>query len=105
MTYEEALINQDISNTALGDNTSIVYFGIFAMWQYNYIKVYNLVLYPTKYEAKFNTADYSDAIAFARVSAKTQFDLSSGSSYDQFVTSFDENAVNDTELNNYLNKP
>lgn len=103
MTYEQAEEQQIISNNALGDNLETVKFGIFAYWLYNWQKNYQLVLYPTKYATPFTNADYSQAIAFARVSNVTQIKLQSASSYDDFVTEFDNAVATDEELNNYLN--
>ena len=103
MTYEQAEEQQLISNNALGENLETVKFGIFAFWLYNWQKNYQLVLYPTKYATPFGNADYSQAIAFARVSNVAQFKMPSGGSYDEFVDAFDADVAADEELNNYLN--
>ena len=103
MTYEEAEFNQTAANTALGENTDTVRYDIYAYLPLNWVKNYDICLYPTKYDDQFAAATDSEKLAFQRVSALTQVKLTPGSSFDDFVSSFDTNATNDEELNNYLN--
>lgn len=103
MTYEQAQEQEAIANEALGDNTAIVKYGIFAFWPLNWVKNWNIVMYPTIYATPFGNADDSIKLAFQRVSALTSYKITPGSSYDEWVTLFDVNTASDEELNNYLN--
>ena len=103
MTYEEAELQETIANEALGDNTAIVKYGIFAFWPLNWVKNWYIVMYPTVYATQFEDADDSIKLAFQRVSALTSYQLAPGSSYDEWVELFDVKTASDEELNNYLN--
>jgi hypothetical protein len=103
MTYEQAQEQEAIANEALGDNTETVKYGIFAFWPLNWVKNWDIVMYPTVYETQFVDADDSVKLAFQRVSAQTSYNIASGSSYDEWVTLFDTLTASDEELNNYLN--
>jgi len=103
MTYEQAQEQEAIANEALGDNTEIVKYGIFAFWPFNWVKNWDIVMYPTIYATPFGNADDSIKLAFQRVSALTSYKIASGSSYDEWVTLFDTLTASDEELNNYLN--
>ena len=104
MTYEEAELQQTIANDALGENTNTVKYGIFAFWPLNWVKNWDIVMYPTVYETPFSNADDSIKLAFQRVSAQTSYNIASGSSYDEWVALFDTLTESDEELNNYLNE-
>jgi hypothetical protein len=80
--------------------SGIVKYSVFAYWDIKYNKLYNVVLYPKSRDAKFETATASEKLAFARVSLISQ--LSAPAAYTTFNTTFEANALLDTELNNYL---
>lgn len=103
MTYDEAELQETIANEALGDNTTTVKYGIFAFWPLNWVKNWDIVMYPTIYATQFAAATDSQKLAFQRVSAQTSYKIAPGSSYAEWVELFDTLTASDEELNNYLN--
>lgn len=101
MTYEQAEAAAIANNEIIVDYLETIYFSVFAYWNTQYTKYYNIVLIPSKYKNQFNAADYSEALAFARVSIKAN--LQPYSTADTWVSNFDAEVLTDTELNQYLN--
>jgi hypothetical protein len=81
---------------------SVIMYKVFALWTINYEKVYNVILIPAGLNAAFNDADYSQQLAFARVSLLSQ--LGAPTTLESFVNNFTSNAEKDSELDDYLNK-
>jgi hypothetical protein len=99
MTLIEANQQAADFNNSLGERTSSAKYKSFAFWRPDWLKTYNVVLIPTKYEADFNGASESQKIAFQRVAVKALnliIDLST------FVSNFDAIGANDEELASYL---
>lgn len=99
MTFEQATAQALYFNTSLGEAVATSKYKVFAIWQPDYIKAYNVVLIPTKYENQFDAATESQAIAFQRVSVKALVNVTDLAS---FVSNFDSIAANDAELSSYL---
>lgn len=100
MTFEEATAQAASFNASLGEGIATAKYKVFAFWLPDYLKNYNVVLIPTKYEAQFDAATESQAIAFQRVSVKSLVNITDLAS---FVSNFDTNTLSDPELNSYLN--
>lgn len=92
-----AILNQSL--TATGADGTVKY-SSFAIWDGQYNKSYNVVLYPKIRDGKFETATESQKLSFARVSLKSQ--LGAPQSFVNFNIAFEANALLDTELANYL---
>lgn len=99
MTQEEANQQSADFNTSLGEGTATAKYKSFAFWLPDWLKNYGVVLIPTKYEAQFDAATESQAIAFQRVSAKALANITDLAS---FVSNFDTIGANDEELASYL---
>ena len=102
MTLEQAQAAAIANNEIINEYTETLYYDVFANWSIQYTKQYNIVLIPAKYKIKFQAADYSEAIAFARVSIKTN--VLPYTTADTWVTNFDAEVLTDSELNKYLNE-
>lgn len=94
---EQALYLNEIIKGYITD----INYKVFAYWSNALTKYWSTVLIPTKYNTQFETADYSQAIAFARVSNSTL--LKPYADAAEFVVNFDSDASADDELNKYLN--
>lgn len=101
MTFEQATAAASANNEIINEYAGTIYYDIFTYWNIQYVKQYNVVLIPAKYKIKFGSADYSQAIAFARVSIQTN--VLPYTTADTWVTNFDTQVLADSELNNYLN--
>ena len=99
MTQEAATTEATRINDVIGEGTATAKTKVFAYWLPTYVKDYNTVLIPTKYEAQYNAATDSQAIAFQRVSLKAQ---KGNSSLADFVAQFDIEGALDDELAAYL---
>lgn len=99
MTFEQATQQATDFNTSLGEGTATAKYKVFAYWLPDWLKVYNVVLIPTKYETQFNAASESQAIAFQRVSVKALANITDLAS---FVSNFDTIGASDSELASYL---
>lgn len=101
MTLEQAQALASANNEIISDYTETLYYDVFTYWSIQYTKQYNVVLIPAKYKIQFAAADYSEALAFARVSIKTN--VLPYTTADTWVTNFDAEVLTDSELNKYLN--
>lgn len=99
MTQEAATTEATRINDVIGEGTATAKTKVFAYWLPNYVKDYNTVLIPTKYEVQYNSATDSQAIAFQRVSLKAQ---KGNLSLVEIVAQFDIEGALDTELAAYL---
>jgi hypothetical protein len=103
MTYEQATQLTEDLNAALtaSGNTNLTY-SVYALWDQQAQKSYNVILYPLVYKTKYEAADTSGQFSVVRVSIKTQ---SAGPSTDEgFINNFNANVAKDPEANNLLNK-
>lgn len=101
MTLEQAQALATANNEIINEYTGTIYYDIFTYWNIQYVKQYNVVLIPAKYKIQFGSADYSEALAFARVSIQTN--VLPYTTAETWVTNFDTQVLADSELNNYLN--
>jgi hypothetical protein len=101
MTNEQATAAATANNEIINEYTRTIIYQVFAYWSIQFEKQYNIVLIPAKYKIQFGSADYSEALAFARVSRKTN--VLSYTTADTWVSNFDNEAAADPELNKYLN--
>lgn len=101
MTLEQAQALASANNEIISDYTETLYYDVFTYWSIQYTKQYNVVLIPAKYKIQFSAADYSEALAFARVSIKTN--VLPYTTADTWVTNFEAEVLTDSELNKYLN--
>ena len=99
MTQEAATTESTRINDVIGEGTATAKTKVFAYWLPTYVKDYNTVLIPTKYETEYNAATDSQAIAFQRVSLKAQ---KGNLSLVDFVAQFDIEGALDDELAAYL---
>jgi hypothetical protein len=99
MTQAEATTEATRINDVIGEGTATAKTKVFAYWMPTYVKDYNTVLIPTKYETEYNAATDSQAIAFQRVSIKAQ---KGNISLADYVAQFDIEAAADEELATYL---
>lgn len=102
MTLDQAQAAAAANNEIIFDYTGTIYYEVFTYWSIQYTKQYNIVLIPAKYKGQFAAADYSEALAFARVSIKTN--TLPFTTADSWVTNFDAEVLTDSELNKYLNE-
>lgn len=104
MNLEQATQLAESLNDTLAESLADAYvvYKVFALWSIDYTKIYNVVLIPAGLNLAFDEADYSQQIAFARVSLASQ--LGQPASYEVFVNNFTSNTTKDSELDNYLNK-
>jgi hypothetical protein len=101
MTLKEAQDLAAANNEIIIDYIDTIIYKVFTYWNIQYVKQYNIVLIPEKYITQFEAADYSQAIAFARVSIQTN--VLPYTTADTWVTNFDAEVLTDSELNKYLN--
>jgi hypothetical protein len=99
MTQTEATIEATRINDIIGEGTATAKTKVFAYWMPTYVKQYNTVLIPAKYEVQYDAATDSQAIAFQRVSLKAQ---KGNLSLADYVAQFDIEGAEDTELAAYL---
>lgn len=104
MNFEQADELAQKLNSILKNNLAdaFVVYKVFAYWDINYSKSYNVVLLPVGLNALYNSANESEKLSFVRVSTITQ--LAQPTSYENFVNTFTNNVSKDSELNEYLNK-
>ena len=103
MTYEQATQLKDDLNAQLtaSGNTNLTY-SVYAFWSNAAVKLYNVILYPLVYKAKYEAANTSGQFSVVRVSIITQ---SAGPATDEgFINNFNANVAKDPEANNLLNK-
>jgi hypothetical protein len=100
MTFEQATAQAAQLNDLIEIYTGTIIYKVVAIWVAQYEKEFTTVLIPTKYVDDFNSADYSQQLAFLRVSIKAL--LLPYESADTIVSNFDSEAANDAELSNYL---
>jgi len=103
MTYEQATQLQIDLNSQLVESGNVnLTYGVYAIWNSQVEKGYNVILYPIVYKAKYEAADTSGQFSVVRVSIKTQ---SAGAQTDEgFINNFNANVANDPEANNLLKK-
>jgi len=103
MTYEQATQLQIDLNSQLVESGNVnLTYGVYAIWNQQVEKGYNVILYPIVYKAKYEAADTSGQFSVVRVSIKTQ---SAGAQTDEgFINNFNANVANDPEANNLLKK-
>jgi len=102
MTQEQATAAAEASNTALGEGTATVKYGVFPQWTGNFNKQYNICLYNTEYDTQFGAATDSQKLAFARVSLQTIAITTTSDSVGTFAINFNSKAAADAELAAYL---
>lgn len=103
MTLEQATQLQTDLNASLieAGNVSLTY-GIFAVWNQQYQKNYNVILYPIEYKTKYEATTTSGQFAVARVSISVQ--AKGANTAEGFITDFQAAVAKDDEANNVLNK-
>jgi hypothetical protein len=100
MTFEQATAQAAQLNDLIEIYTGTIIYKVVAIWVAQYEKEYTTVLIPTKYVDDYDSADYSQKLAFLRVSIKAL--LLPYESADTIVSNFDSEADKDAELSNYL---
>lgn len=103
MTLEQATELKDNLNAQLkkAGNKNLTY-SVYTFWSNAAVKLYNVILYPLVYNAKYEAANTSGQFSVVRVSIITQ---SAGPSTDEgFINNFNANVLLDPEANNLLNK-
>ena len=103
MTLEQATQLQiDLNNQLVESGNVNLTYGVYAFWSNAAEKLYNVILYPLVYKAKYEAANTSGQFSVVRVSIKTQ---SSGAQTDEgFINNFEANVLLDPEADNLLNK-
>jgi hypothetical protein len=101
MTLEQAQASAAANNEIIGEYLETIIYYVFEYWNLKFEKQYNIVLIPTVYKNNFTAADNSQALAFARVSRRTN--ILPYTTADSWVANFNAEANNDPELKNYLN--
>jgi hypothetical protein len=103
MTLEQATQLQIDLNSQLVESGNVnLTYGVYAIWNSQAQKGYNVILYPIQYEAKYNSANTSGQFSVVRISIKTQ---SAGPQTDEgFINNFEANVLLDPEADNLLNK-
>jgi hypothetical protein len=102
MTLEQAQASATANNEIINEYTGTIIYQVFEYWNLQFEKQWNIVLIPEVYKTKYAAADNSQALAFARVSRKTN--TLPYTTADSWVSNFDTEAAADTELKNYLNE-
>jgi len=102
MTLDQAQALATANNEIINDYIGTLYYEVFTYWSIQYTKEYNVVLIPTKYKSQFQVADYSQQIAFARVSIKTN--VLPYTTAETWMKNFDIETLADPELSKYLNE-
>ena len=100
MTLEQAEQQEKYLNELIEIYTGTIIYKVVTIWVAQYEKEYTTVLIPTKYNDQYDSADYSQKLAFLRVSIKAL--LLPYESADTIVSNFDSEADKDAELSNYL---
>jgi hypothetical protein len=101
MTLEQAQASAAANNEIIGEYLETIIYYVFEYWNLKFEKQYNIVLIPTVYKNNFTAADNSQALAFARVSRRTN--ILPYTTADSWVSNFNIEVNNDPELKNYLN--
>jgi hypothetical protein len=101
MTLEQAQASAAANNEIIGEYLETIIYYVFEYWNLKFEKQYNIVLIPSVYKNNFTAADNSQALAFARVSRKTN--TLPYTTAESWVANFDIEVNNDPELKNYLN--
>jgi len=101
MTLEQAQASAAANNEIIEEYLETIIYYVFEYWNLKFEKQYNIVLIPTVYKNNFTAADNSQALAFARVSRRTN--TLPYTTANSWVTNFDIEVNNDPELKNYLN--
>jgi len=103
MTQEQATALQSDLNDQLTEsgNTNLTY-GVYAVWNQQAQKEYNVILFPIQHKDKFAAANTSGQFSVVRVSIITQ---SQGAQTSEiFINNFNAEVLKDPEANNLLNK-
>jgi hypothetical protein len=101
MTLEQAQASAAANNEIIGEYLETIIYYVFEYWNLKFEKQYNIVLIPTVYKNNFTAADNSQALAFARVSRRTN--ILPYTTAESWVSNFNIEVNNDPELKNYLN--
>ena len=101
MTLEQAQASAAANNEIIGEYLETIIYYVFEYWNLKFEKQYNIVLIPTVYKNNFTAADNSQALAFARVSRRTN--ILPYTTANSWVANFNAEVNNDPELKNYLN--
>ena len=103
MTLEQATQLKTDLNAQLSEagNTTLTY-SVYAVWNQQAEKSYNVILYPLEHKTKYEAANTSGQFAVVRVSIKTQ--LKGAQTSEAFISTFNEAVTKDDEANNVLNK-
>jgi len=102
MTLEQAQASATANNEIIGEYLETIIYYVFEYWNLKFEKQYNIVLIPTVYKNNFTAADNSQALAFARVSRRTN--TLPYTTAESWVANFNAEVNNDPELKNYLNE-
>lgn len=100
MDEQQAIDQMNGLNEIINEYKDTIQYVVFAYWNTQYEKLYATALIPSIYMQYYEAADYSLKLAFARVAIKTLQDKYTTA--ESYVTFYDVNATNDTELYNYL---
>jgi len=101
MTLEQAQASATANNEIIGEYLETIIYYVFEYWNLKFEKQYNIVLIPSVYKNNFTAADNSQALAFARVSRRTN--ILPYTTAESWVINFNAEVNNDPELKNYLN--
>jgi hypothetical protein len=101
MTLEQAQASAAANNEIIGEYLETIIYYVFEYWNLKFEKQYNIVLIPSVYKNNFTAADNSQALAFARVSRRTN--ILPYTTANSWVANFNAEVNNDPELKNYLN--
>lgn len=106
MTQEQAIQLVSDLNKTLDKSGAIklVRYEYLAKWNQTFEIEYIVIMIPSIYQAKFETASTSQKFGFARCSIKSQLIAPFPSSYDEFNQKFESVVEKDTEMANYLKK-
>jgi hypothetical protein len=101
MTLEQAQASAAANNEIIGEYLETIIYYVFEYWNLKFEKQYNILLIPSVYKNNFTAADNSQALAFARVSRRTN--ILPYTTAESWVSNFNAEVNNDPELKNYLN--
>jgi hypothetical protein len=101
MTLEQAQASAAANNEIIGEYLETIIYYVFEYWNLKFEKQWNIVLIPAVYKNNFTAADNSQALAFARVSRRTN--ILPYTTAESWVANFNAEVNNDPELKNYLN--
>lgn len=103
MTLQQATdLQTDLNDALTASEINDLTYGVYALWNQQSIKEYNVIMYPVEYKAIFEAADTSGQFAFVRVSIKTQ--LLGPQNEENFITNFKAEVAKDPEANELINK-